>query len=113
MNYSEKEIMKNFGKKVKKYRKLLNLTQQQLADKCGCSAQTISGTETGYSFPSSDILFKLSFSLNVPLAYLFNFDDRQLDNEEFYFIIKNSVNKLDKKDKDLLIKILKCIAEQQ
>ena len=55
--YNEKkEIKKKFGEKVKMYRNLAKLTQEQLAEKCGCSPQTISGTETGYSFPSSNIL---------------------------------------------------------
>ena len=50
------------------YRNLAKLTQEQLAEKCGCSPQTISGTETGYSFPSSNILFKIAEALDIPLV---------------------------------------------
>lgn len=75
MDYTDKETMKKFGEKVKLYRKQAKLTQEQLAEKCDCSKQTISGTETGYSFPSSKVLFSLSKVLNVPLMYLFNFGE--------------------------------------
>ena len=48
---NDKEIMKKFGENVKKYRMRLGYTQEKLAELCDCSSQTISGTETGYSFP--------------------------------------------------------------
>ena len=60
MIYNEKETMKKFGDNIKKYRNRLGLTQEKLAELCECSSQTISGTETGYSFPSSKVLFKLA-----------------------------------------------------
>lgn len=71
---SKKEFMKKFGKRVKMFRLLTNLTQEQLAEKCDCSAQTISGIETGYSFPSSNILFKLAEILEVSPAEFFKFE---------------------------------------
>lgn len=80
---NEEEIMRKFGANVKKYRNRLKLTQEMLAEKCECSPQTISGTETGYSFPSSKILFKLARALNVPIMYLFNFGEDTL-----YLVVK-------------------------
>lgn len=71
---SKKEFMKKFGKRVKMFRLLTNLTREQLAEKCDCSAQTISGIETGYSFPSSNILFKLAEILEVSPAEFFKFE---------------------------------------
>ena len=62
-------------KRLRNIELLPGLTQEQLAEKCDCSAQTISGTETGYSFPSSKVLFNLSVALEVPLVYFFNFDE--------------------------------------
>lgn len=75
--------MKKFGKRVKMFRLLTNLTQEQLAEKCDCSAQTISGIETGYSFPSSNILFKLAEILEVSPAEFFKFE---ADNLTSYLI---------------------------
>lgn len=74
---TKKDLMKKLGENIKMYRMFAKLTQEQLAEKCDCSAQTISGIETGYSFPSFNILLKLSETLDVPLAYFFNFDCNQ------------------------------------
>jgi len=104
---NRKYIMKKFGEKVKAYRKLSNYTQEQLAEKCECSVQTISGIETGYSFPSSPILFKISDALNVPLAFLFNFDeDKSLNYLENSVKISKLFSKLDEKEKNVLLKII-------
>lgn len=106
--------MKKFGEKVKFYRKQSGLTQEQLAEKCDCSKQTISGTETGYSFPSSKVLFNLSKTLNVPLVYLFNFgDDENLSNKEFSTMIEKYIAKLTYEQKVLVMKVLQFISEEQ
>lgn len=106
------DIMKKFGAKVKHYRELAGLTQEQLAKKCECSAQTISGTETGYSFPSSKILFNISFALNTPLVYFFNFDDdKNVTNNELYTVLNNALKKMDLNQREMLLKIIKAIVE--
>ncbi len=113
MVYSQNEIMKKFGAKVKHYRELAGLTQEQLAEKCDCSAQTISGTETGYSFPSSKTLFNIAFALNIPLVYLFNFDDnKKISKNEFSTTLNRLLSKLDAKEKELVIKIIKVMCEE-
>lgn len=112
MIYNEKETMKRFGDNVKKYRIRLGLTQEQLAEKCNCSSQTISGTETGYSFPSSKVLFKLAESLHVPLMYLFNFgEDPVVSNTELTKNIIQLLEDLSLEQKELSIKIIKVLAE--
>jgi len=95
MLYTNEEIIKKFGEKIKIYRKRAGLTQEQLAEKCDCSKQTISGTETGYSFPSSKILFNLSNVLDVPLVHLFNFgDDEKSSNKEVSSMVELYLSKL-------------------
>ena len=104
--------MKKFGAKVKHYRELAGLTQEQLAEKCECSAQTISGTETGYSFPSSKTLFNISFALNTTLVYFFNFDDdKNVTNNELYTVLNNALKKMDLNQREMLLKIIKAIVE--
>lgn len=113
MVYTDKEIMKRFGEKVKLYRKQAGLTQEQLAEKCDCSKQTISGTETGYSFPSSKILFNLSKILNVPLMHLFNFgEDEDSSNKEFSSMVERYMSKLTYEQKALVLKTLQFISEE-
>lgn len=112
MLYNEKETMKKFGENVKRYRKSLGLTQEKLAELCECSPQTISGTETGYSFPSSKVLFKLGENLHIPLMYLFNFgEDSVISNKENDETIINLLSKLTPEYKYLAVKIVKTLAE--
>ena len=112
MNYIEKDTMKKFGINVKKYRCRLGYTQEKLAELCDCSSQTISGTETGYSFPSSKVLFKLAETLHVPLMYLFNFgEDPVISNKEEEIEIMKLLSKLDLKQKHILYKIIQVFDE--
>ena len=107
----EKRI-KKLGAKILYFRKIQGLTQEQLSEKCGCSAQTISGTETGYSFPSSKVLFKLSEVLNVPLAYLFNFDDAgAVYNNEVSFTACKLLDKMNLDKKQMLLKMMQAITD--
>ena len=112
MIYNEKETMKKFGANVKKYRCRLGYTQEKLAELCDCSSQTISGTETGYSFPSSKVLFKLAETLHVPLTYLFNFgEDPVVSGKEEDYTLINYFSELSLENKQLLIKIIKAMNE--
>lgn len=113
MTYTYEEMMKKFGEKVKIYRKKAGLTQEQLAEKCECSKQTISGTETGYSFPSSKVLYNLSHVLEVPLMYLFNFgDDENSSNKETASLVELYMSKLTYEQKNMVLKTLQFITEQ-
>ena len=110
---NDKEIMKKFGENVKKYRNRLGLTQEKLAELCECSSQTISGTETGYSFPSSKVLFKLSQMLHVPLMYLFNFgEDPVITSKENDSTILNYLSELTPEQKETVIKVIKAINDK-
>lgn len=109
MIYNEKETMKKFGDNIKKYRNRLGLTQEKLAELCECSSQTISGTETGYSFPSSKVLFKLAENLHVPLTYLFNFgEDPVVSSKEEDNAIIQLLSNLPVQQKKIIIKIIKA-----
>lgn len=112
MIYNEKETMKKFGINVKKYRTRLGYTQEKLAELCNCSSQTISGTETGYSFPSSKVLFKFSETLHVPLMYLFNFgEDPVISNKEEETEITKYFSNLTLEQKKIILKVIQAIKE--
>ncbi|GAA3722876.1 hypothetical protein GCM10022378_11150 [Salinicoccus jeotgali] len=49
---------------IKKYRKMNNLLQKQLADKIGVSSQVISNWERGYTNPNYEDVIKLSDALD-------------------------------------------------
>ena len=113
MIYNEHETMKKFGENVKKYRTRLDLTQEKLAELCGCSSQTISGTENGYSFLSSRILFKLAESLHIPLMYLFNFgEDPVISNLEEDIAVFHALSKLSLENKRIAVKIIQILPQE-
>lgn len=70
----------NLGKKIKNYRKLNNVTQQELANKLGISRSTLSYYENGEVEPNIYTLLKLSEIMNCSIDYLFNIEN--LDNSD-------------------------------
>lgn len=60
--------MKN---KIKISRNILDLTQEELAAKVGCTRQTINAIEKNKYSPSLELAFKLSQILNVKVDDLF------------------------------------------
>lgn len=48
-----------------------DLTQQELADKVGCSRQTINSIEKGKFKPSIELVLKLSMALDTKIEELF------------------------------------------
>lgn len=48
--------MKNFGKKLKQFRKDNNLTQKKLGELAGCSESNISYLESGKSTPTFELI---------------------------------------------------------
>jgi transcriptional regulator with XRE-family HTH domain len=59
------------GKRLRRRRRLLGLTQQQLADRVGVRFQQIQKYECGANRVSAARLFQLSESLNVPVGYFY------------------------------------------
>jgi len=94
------KICEILGQNIKKYRKLRNLTQEQLAEAIGIEIRTLSLIETGRSFISSKTLGNISKILNVTPASLFEaatFDDTERiykDLVKEIEIIKNNPIKL-------------------
>ena len=61
------------GKNIKKYRKLNNLTQQQLADKCHLSVGFISDLESNtFRTISLNTIYVISKELNINIKQLFD-----------------------------------------
>ncbi len=66
-------IMKSFGSNIREYRKLKNLSQQQLGELLGFSARTVSDWECGNTEPDIKTIKLLSKVLDIPIEYLFDF----------------------------------------
>jgi transcriptional regulator with XRE-family HTH domain len=66
------EIDLHLGKRLRRRRRLLGLTQQQLAGACGVRFQQIQKYECGANRISAARLWQLSEALEVPVGYFFD-----------------------------------------
>ena len=74
------------GKRLRRRRRLLGLTQQSLGDKVGIRFQQIQKYECGANRISAARLFELSEALSVPIQYFYEGlmdDDLGMDDVEF------------------------------
>jgi phage repressor protein C with HTH and peptisase S24 domain len=54
---------------IKRFREIRNITQQELAEKCGVSLRTVQNWEAGKSIPASTLLLLESMSNNESISY--------------------------------------------
>jgi transcriptional regulator with XRE-family HTH domain len=66
------DIDVHIGKRVRRRRRLLGLTQEQLAGACGVRFQQIQKYECGANRISAARLWRLSRALEVPVGYFFD-----------------------------------------
>lgn len=66
--------MTKFICKLKRYRQLKELTQEQLADIVGVRRETIIRLEAGKYNPSLKLAVDISRAVNVPIEEIFIFD---------------------------------------
>lgn len=69
------KLQLQFGKRVRQIRRQRDMTQEQLAEAVGVSAEFISNVERGINAPSFDTLEKLAEALNVAPVELFIFNE--------------------------------------
>lgn len=67
------DFYKNLGKNIKKRRKELGLTQQELADKLNISLNFMGKIEVAFSKPSLDTLIEIADKLEIPVYELVKF----------------------------------------
>ncbi|MEE2525834.1 helix-turn-helix transcriptional regulator [Hyphobacterium sp. HN65] len=76
------EIDFHIGKRLRRRRRLLGLTQQQLAESVGIRFQQIQKYECGANRVSASRLFELSQSLDVPAQYFYDGLAIEEENDE-------------------------------
>lgn len=59
-----------FGYAVRRYREQLDLSQEDLADRCGLHRTYIGGVERGEKNPTIRTMFRIASALAVPLHQL-------------------------------------------
>ncbi len=108
-------IKKEFGLKVKEYRLLANLSQEDLAEKAGITPQTLSGIENGHGFPSYPVLCKIVDTLNVYPASLFTFSYSGMNakNDELTAILLENFTALNNENRKTILYLMKFLRSQQ
>lgn len=93
-------LKENLGKKIKEYRQLQGISQEELAEKLDISQQTLSKIECGKNFLTSETLERISSVLGVNTCELFMFEeyntqaDMLIEIEKYISIIKSNPQKL-------------------
>jgi len=65
------------GKRLRKIRRNLDITQEQLAEAVGVTAESISNIERGKTAPSFETMEKIAEVLKVPVRDLFDFPEEK------------------------------------
>ena len=92
------KIQECLAKNIKLYRKILHLTQEQLAEKVETSTNYIGTIETGKKFPSPQMIEKIAIALDIESPQLFQSEIKiqvkeQIDLELFK---KNIIQDIEK-----------------
>ena len=97
-----KGIKAVFGENVKYYRKKLQLSQEQLADKLEISPKHLSTIETGATFVSAELLEKITQQLLVSASALFYSVDETLTDDSVLGRIDQMIDKECEKTSSLI-----------
>lgn len=68
---SKPEFAKQVGERIRKYRMQVNLSQEELADRCGLYRTYIGHLENGRYSPSAYILWIIASNLSITVDKLF------------------------------------------
>lgn len=99
-------ITMTVGERIKKLRKNLDFTQQQLAEKVGITYIQIGRYETGKSNPSSDVLNKIAEAVNTTVDFLISGGNaEQLNDKELLHLFKE-VELMEKEDKNTIKQLI-------
>ena len=70
---NEEMIYKSLGKRIKKLREKIGLTQEKLAERAGLSLDFIGKIEVNINKPGLKSLIKIANALDIHIKDLFNF----------------------------------------
>ena len=96
-------LKSSLGNRIQELRKLIKLSQEELAEKIGIDRTSLAKIEAGKNYPKPETLEKIKTVLDVRYSDLFNFEnteDNKLNN------IKLKLSKLNKKELDFINSLL-------
>lgn len=109
-----KYYKKKIGENISKYRKIKGISQKVLAQQSGITAQTLSCIETGINNPSFNVMIKISQALDIPIAYIFTFDEAiySIEDKELKFLVGEAFKELDYEKRQIAFKLIKCFKNE-
>lgn len=108
-------VIKNFGKRLAKFRKASGLTQQQLGDKVGVSKRVIAYYEGETKYPPTHLIAPLSKALNVSADELLGIKKAQIVLDPKLAALWRRIKVLESfsdKDKKAVVQFVEVIAER-
>lgn len=99
-------LKEQFAKNLKIIRKSRKLTQEQLAEIVNVDFRYISFLENAKSFPSCDLIEKLSKALNVNYTDLF-MNEENMSREQIKKQLIETIELLDNKNLNILLNLAK------
>ena len=97
-NFSIRKIV---AKNVKKYRKLNNLTQENLAEAANISNTYVANIECGQTWVSDKTLEKIAVALHIDIYLLFLPDLPEKNEESSVYKREEIISYLNKREKEL------------
>ncbi len=78
----EYQILKRIGQRIRYYRRLKNLTQEELGEQANVSYKYIGEVERGRKKPSIIVIYRLSQALQMPMADLVSIPSDHCDSHQ-------------------------------
>lgn len=103
---NENSFKKLIGKRVRYYRNLRNLTQEQLAEIMEFNTKSISLLENGHNYIALNKVPRLCKALEIEPYQLFIFDKRNMRTENIKADIQEILNTMDNKKLKLAYNLL-------
>ncbi len=103
---NDKSFKKEIGNRIKSYRKLKGLTQEQLAELMDFNTKSISLLENGHNYIALNKVPKLCNALDIKPYQLFIFDKRNNKSEKIQDDIIELLNTMDSTKLKLAYKLL-------
>lgn len=113
---SKKNIMRGTEKKmkinerIKSLREGFSLSQKKFAEMCGLASASISFYESGKREPTITALSKMSKVFKVPIDYIINGGDIEIEFEQYYVTV---FNKLTLKDRKMILDLIERFLKEE
>jgi len=102
---------KAFGERIAKRRKVLNLTQEEIAGKAGVTTTHVRNIERAHTRCSIETMCKLCAALEVTPDYLFFGALKSADEDQMAAAVA-SLRLCDKKQLKLAVKLIACVVDE-